>query len=208
MERLIWSAIDALSQNAEALLPLGLLRGHDEATFAHSVNVSLLVLAHGRALGLRGEALKDIGLGALLHDVGKLALPPELAHAPGRLTDEQWDHVRRHPQLGAAMLCETPDVPPLAVLVAYEHHLRYDGQPSYPTLRQRRRPTLASSMTAVADTFDSFVGRDPTPLRRAAAFELLRRRAGTFLDPVLVSTFCQLFEPRDGEPGGGMRASA
>src|SRR5262249_41198841 len=128
---------------------------------------------------------------------GKLALPPELAHAPGRLTDEQWDHVRRHPQLGAAMLCETRDVPPIAILVAYEHHLRYDGQPSYPLLRQRRRPNLASGLTAVAATYDSFVGREPTPLRRAAAFTLLRRRGGSFLDPVLVQSFCALFEPRE-----------
>ena len=195
MERLIWSAIDALAQSADAMLPLGLLRDHDEATFAHSVNVALLVLAHARALGLRGEALKDSGLGALLHDVGKLALPPELSQPKAQMTAEQWDLMRRHPQLGAAMLCETRDVPQIAVLVAYEHHLRYDGQPSYPTLLQRRRPCLASGLTAVADTFDSFLGRSPTPLRRAAAFTLLRRRAGNYLDPVLVQSFCTLFEP-------------
>ena len=195
MERLIWSAIDALAQNADAMLPLGLLRQHDEATFAHSVNVAMLVLAHARALGLRGEALKDSGLGALLHDVGKLALPPELSQPKDGMTPEQWDLMRRHPQLGAAMLCETRDVPQIAVLVAYEHHLRYDGQPSYPALRHRRRPCLASGLTAVADTFDSFLGRSPTPLRRAAAFTLLRRRAGNYLDPVLVQSFCTLFEP-------------
>jgi len=197
MERLIWSAIDALAQSADAMLPLALLRQHDEATFAHSMNVALLVLAHARALGLRGEALKDTGLGALLHDVGKLALPPEVSHPTGRMSQEHWDLVRRHPQLGAAMLCETRDVPPIAVLVAYEHHLRYDGQPSYPELRHRRRPCLASGLTAVADTYDSFVGRDPAPLRRAAAFTLLKRRAGSFLDPVLVASFCALFEPAE-----------
>ncbi len=201
MERLIWSAIDALAQSADALVPLGLLRNHDEATFAHSLNVALLVLAHGRALGLRGEALKDTGLGALLHDTGKLALPADLLREPGRMQPHQWELVCRHPQIGAAMLCEVRDLPAIAVLVAYEHHLRYDGLPGYPVLADRRRPNLASSLTAVADTYDSFVGRTPTDLRRAAAFTLLRRRAGTFLDPLLVHSFCALFESATPGPG-------
>lgn len=194
MERLIWSAISALAASAEVLLPIAALRGHDELTFAHSLNVALLVLGHGRALGLRGEVLKDVGLGALLHDIGKLALPPELLHQPGRMSPAAWELVRRHPEIGAGLLCELADAPPIAVLVAYEHHLRYDGQPSYPQPRVARRPNLASALTAVADTYDSFVGRTPTPARRAAAFTLLRRRAGNFLDPVLVASFCQIYE--------------
>jgi len=194
MERLIWSAIAALSQSAEVLLPLAALRTHDELTFAHSLNVSLLVLGHARALGLRGETLKDVGLGALLHDVGKLALPEDLLHRPGKISAAEWDMVRKHCEIGAGMLCELADTPPVAVLVAYEHHLRFDGLPNYPQPRMPRRPNLASSLTAVADTWDSFVGRTPTSARRTAAFTLLRRRAGNFLDPVLVASFCQLFE--------------
>ncbi len=194
MERLIWSAIAALSQSAEVLLPLAALRTHDELTFAHSLNVALLVLGHARALGLRGETLKDVGLGALLHDVGKLALPEDLLHRPGKISAAEWDLVRKHCEIGAGMLCELADTPPVAVLVAYEHHLRFDGLPNYPQPRMPRRPNLASSLTAVADTWDSFVGRTPTPARRTAAFTLLRRRAGNFLDPVLVASFCQLYE--------------
>ncbi|MEO8503436.1 MAG: HD domain-containing phosphohydrolase [Acidobacteriota bacterium] len=195
LERLVWTAMDALAHSAQVMLPMRDLRTHDELTFAHSLNVSLLVLAHGRALGLRGEVLKDAGFAALMHDIGKLMLPIDLLHDPGRLSNEQWALMRQHPELGAAILCEQRDLPSVVVLAAYEHHLRFDGAPSYPVLRSQRRPTLASALTAVADTFDAFCGRDPSPARRDAAFSMLRKRAGTWLDPILVDSFCRLFMP-------------
>jgi len=198
MERLVWEFIDALAQGGPAFAPLLPLRAHDELTFLHSVNVSLLVMSEARACGYHGELLHAIGLAALLHDIGKLDMPAEVLTKLGPLDDAEWALMRRHPELGALRLCELDLASPLPILVAYEHHLRFDGQPNYPTLSAPRRPTLASRMTAVADTFDACTTRhQPRALHQDAALDILRKRAGTYLDPLLVETFCRMFA----EPG-------
>jgi response regulator RpfG family c-di-GMP phosphodiesterase len=155
------------------------------------------VLTHARALGFRGELLKEIGLGALLHDIGKLSLPGELLRKPAKLSDEEWQQVRRHPELGCAHLCELDPTTTVAALVAYEHHLRYDGEPSYPVLKTPRKPILASQLTAIADTFDAVQTVRPYAQARSQeeAFAELRSRAGNFLDPILVASFCAVFGP-------------
>ncbi|HEV8242321.1 MAG TPA: HD domain-containing phosphohydrolase [Thermoanaerobaculia bacterium] len=196
MESLVWGFVDALGRDTRLTYPLAPLRDGDELLYAHSANVALLVLSHAKALGFRGELLKELGMAALLHDVGKLSLPTELLIKDGPLDEGEWRAMRRHPQLGAARLCELDPTTTLAALVAYEHHLRYDGEPSYPTLRTPRRPTLASLLTAVADTFDTAFNARPAggAASRAAAMQLLRARAGTWLDPLLVASFCRLHE--------------
>jgi response regulator RpfG family c-di-GMP phosphodiesterase len=160
----------------------------------------MLVLTHARALGFRGELLKDIGLGALLHDIGKLSLPGELLRKPERLTAAEWAEVRRHPELGCAHICELDPTTTVPALVAYEHHLRYDGEPNYPRLRSRRQPILASALTSVADTFDAVQTVRPYAQSgtREEAFRALRTRAGTYLDPLLVASFCALFGAKKG----------
>jgi len=196
MEALVWGFVDALGRGARLAFPLAPLRDADDLLYAHSVNVALLVLAHAKALGFRGELLKELGMAALLHDVGKLSLPAQLLIKDGPLDQGELRAMRRHPKLGAAHLCELDPTTTLAALVAYEHHLRYDGEPSYPLLRTPRRPILASLLTAVADTFDSALSARPAggAAARAAAFQLLRARAGTWLDPLLVASFCRLHE--------------
>jgi HD-GYP domain-containing protein (c-di-GMP phosphodiesterase class II) len=195
MEGLVWGFIDTLAHGAELAFPLAPLREHDELTYIHSVHVSLLVLTHARALGFRGEVLKEIGLGGLLHDIGKLSLPAEILRKPGPLTEAEWAEVKRHPELGAAHLCELDPTVTVPALVAYEHHLRFDGEPSYPRLRSQRQPILASQLTAVADTFDAVQTVRPytQSVTREAAFKALRSRAGTHLDPLLVASFCSVF---------------
>ncbi|HEV8630836.1 MAG TPA: HD domain-containing phosphohydrolase [Thermoanaerobaculia bacterium] len=204
MEALVWGFIDTLEQGARVAYPLAPLREHDELTYVHSVNVSLLVLTHARALGLHDEPLMKIGTGALLHDIGKLSLPGELLRKPGALTDEEWRLVRRHPELGAARLCELDPTTTVAALVAYEHHLRYDGEPNYPLLQRPRRPILASMLTSVADTFDAVQTVRPYARARTreVALQEVRGRAGTYLDPLLVESFCRLFE-REQPPAPG-----
>ncbi|MGE5233384.1 MAG: HD-GYP domain-containing protein [Acidobacteriota bacterium] len=202
MEALVWTFIDALEATAEIIYPLAELRDHDELTYVHSVNVALLVLAQGRALGLRGELLQQIGLGALLHDIGKLDLPRELLAKPGALTEAEWAQVRRHPETGAAHLCELDPTTTIPALVAYEHHLRWDVKPGYPALKTPRRAILASLMTSIADSFDAMqTARPYTPRQsRPAALAMLRERAGTFLDPLLVESFCRMFGPAPDTP--------
>lgn len=196
LEDLVWSFIDSISRTTRAILPLAKLREHDEYTFVHSVNVSLLVLAQARSFGIEGTMLHAFGMAALLHDIGKLTVPVSVLNKPGKLEGEEWETMKGHAQQGAWYLSQIDGTPPLSVVVAFEHHLRYDGQPNYPLLSAPRVPNLASRMTSIADTYDAMSTVRPyqQPLARAAAFEVLRKRSETFYDPLLVGNFIRLVE--------------
>jgi HD-GYP domain-containing protein (c-di-GMP phosphodiesterase class II) len=194
VEELVWSLADAVARSTQAVLPTVPLKSHDEYTFVHSVNVSLLVLAQARAFGFEGSVLHAIGVAALLHDVGKLRVPLDVLNRAGKLSGDEWATMASHAELGAWELSRLASSAPLSILVAFEHHLRYDGEPNYPVVRGSRIPTLASQLTAIADVFDAICTVRPyrRALSRAAALDVLRARAGTFHDPYLVGQFCQL----------------
>src|SRR5438552_3266797 len=124
----------------------------------------------------------------------QVTLPLTVMNKPGKLEGEEWETMKGHAQQGAWYLSEVEGSSPLAVVVAFEHHLRYDGQPNYPVLRSPRVPNLASRMTSIADTYDAMSTVRPyqQPLARAAAFEILKKRSETFYDPLLVGNFIRL----------------
>ena len=194
VEELVWGLADAVARSTQAVLPTVPLKSHDEYTFVHSVNVSLLVLAQARGFGFEGALLHNIGMAALLHDVGKLRVPLEVLNKAGKLSGDEWQTMASHAERGAWELAALGSSAPLSILVAYEHHLRYDGEPNYPAVRSARTPTLASQLTAIADVYDAICTVRPyrRALSQAAALEVLRSRAGTFHDPYLVGQFCQL----------------
>src|SRR5438093_1374042 len=189
MEDLVWSFIDSISRTTRAILPLAKLKEHDEYTFVHSVNVSLLVLVQARSFGIQGAMLHSFGMAGLLHDIGKLMVPLSVLNKSGALEPEEWNLMKTHSEQGAWFLSEIEETSSLPVLVAYEHHLRYDGKPNYPLLRSPRMPNLASRMTAVADAYDAMSTVRPyqQPMMRATAIDILKRRSETFYDPLLTA---------------------
>lgn len=194
MEAMVWSFIDSMSHSTRAILPLAKLKEHDEYTFIHSVNVSLLVLAQARSFGIAGTLLHSFGMAGLLHDIGKLMVPLTVLNTPGKLEGEAWSIMQSHAEQGAWYLSELADAAPLSILVAYEHHLRYDMKPAYPILRIPRAPSLASQMTSIADAYDAISTVRPYQMARlrATALEILQQRVETFYDPLLVANFTQL----------------
>lgn len=155
---------------------------HDVA-FLHGLSVALAVLRLGHALGLDGDRLEELGLAGLLHDVG------HLEPAPGEPADARR---RLHTVRGAARLAALEGLSELVVLATYEHHLRVDGQPNYPRLATPRRPVAAARIVAVGDTWETVRARGgATP---AEALQVLRDRAGSFLDPTLVELFAAIVE--------------
>ena len=196
LETLVWSLIDSVGGSARSMLPLAPLRAHDEYTFVHSVNVSLLVLLQARSFGIQGPMLHDFGMAGLLHDIGKLTVPVEILHKPQVLDPAEWEVMKNHAVEGSWYLAEMEATPPLASIVAYEHHLRFDGQPNYPSLHAPRVLNLASRMTAIADTYDAVSTTRPhqEALGQAAAFDMLKLRAGTFFDSGLVANFIRLMD--------------
>jgi putative nucleotidyltransferase with HDIG domain len=94
---------EALSQNRTTLLALTTLKNHDNYTFTHMVNVSLLTMGQARALGIEGPLLREFGLAALMHDIGKVRTPLEILNKPGKLTDAEFAIMQRHTVDGAEM---------------------------------------------------------------------------------------------------------
>ena len=194
IEEMVWGFVQALSRTTRTILPLAKLKQHDEYTFVHSVNVSLLVMAQARSFGVQGATLQAFGTAALLHDIGKMMVPISVLNHPGKLEGEQWEVMQSHAERGATYLSGSGAGSELAALVAFEHHLRYDMRPAYPILRKPRRPNLVARMTSIADAYDAMSTVRPyqKPLMRSTALELLHKRADTFYDPLLVANFARI----------------
>ena len=184
---------DAVTQNRTALMALTAMRSYDNYTFTHMVNVSILAMAQARALGIDGRLLREFGLSALMHDIGKVRTPKEILNKPGKLTDDEFVIMRRHVVDGAEILRRTPEMPILAPVVAFEHHLRLDGS-GYPLSVKRTSMNLGSMLCAIADVYDAmrsqraYQGAHPTDRILA----VLKRNEGSQLDQNLVRRFVQL----------------
>jgi putative nucleotidyltransferase with HDIG domain len=183
----------AVSQNRTALLALATLKDYDNYTFTHMVNVSILTMGQARALGIDGSLLREFGLAGLMHDIGKVKTPLEVLNKPGRLTDEEFVVMRRHVVDGAEILRATPEIPTLAPVVAFEHHLRLDGT-GYPFGAKRSALNVCTMLCSIADVFDAMRSQrkyqDAQPTARI--LEVLKHEDGSQFDPNLVRRFVQL----------------
>jgi putative nucleotidyltransferase with HDIG domain len=182
-----------VSQNRAALVALTDMRAADDYTFTHMVNVSILTMVQARFLGIDGTLLREFGVAGLMHDIGKIRVPREILVKPGKLDDQEMGLMRRHPVDGAEMLRKTRDLPPLAAVVAFEHHLRLDGS-GYPFGVKRPTLNLATLLCAIADVYDAM--RSKRQYQQSFAAErvraVLERSDGQEFERHLVRRFVQL----------------
>ncbi len=191
--RHIVEAVIEDQQRGDQLQALTWLKSHDDYTYTHVLNVCILTVAQARTLGMKEARLNAIGVAALLHDTGKCFVPPELLRKPGKLTAAEFEVVKQHPALGAKLLRSLPHVDDLTVLVAYEHHMRFDGS-GYPERAHPRTPNLASRLCTIADYYDALrtirsYKKEITP---DEALRIMSQGAGTVLDPVLFKHFVEM----------------
>ncbi|TYO98094.1 HD-GYP domain-containing protein (c-di-GMP phosphodiesterase class II) [Geothermobacter ehrlichii] len=187
--------VAAFTSEAGSFFALAPLRELDEYTFTHSINVCTLNIAQAMALGISGQMLHDIGVAALLHDMGKLFVPEEILTKKGQLDEREWELVRQHPVRGARYLLETPGVPRLAVIVAYEHHIQYDRQ-GYPQVPAGWKQNICSQLTTISDVFDAL--RTERAYRGSMQVhhisQILLQNAGSKLNPQLTHNFLRVLE--------------
>jgi putative nucleotidyltransferase with HDIG domain len=187
------SLAQAVAQNRTALLALTALKNYDNYTFTHMVNVSILTMGQARGLGIEGALLRELGLAALMHDIGKVKTPPEILNKPEKLTDREFEVLRRHTVEGAEILRSTPEMPALAPVVAFEHHLRNDGS-GYPLGVLRPSLNLGTMLCGIADVYDAMrsqrVYQQAFPTDRILA--VLKQNDGAQFDQNLVRRFSQL----------------
>ena len=183
----------AVAQNRTALLALTALKNYDNYTFTHMVNVSLLTMGQARGLGIEGPLLREFGLSALLHDIGKVRTPTDVLNKPDKLTEAEFEIMKRHTIEGAEILRKTPEMPALAPVVAFEHHLRVDGT-GYPNGVKRDGLNLGTMLCGIADVYDAMRSQrayqQAFPTDRILA--VLQRNDGKQFDQNLVRRFAQL----------------
>lgn len=144
----------AFRREANPLLALVPLRMLDEYTFTHSINVGILNVAQAMSLGIEGQLLHDIGIAGMLHDAGKIFVNTEITRKSGVLTTEEWKIMQQHPVRGAQYLLNQPGIPRLAVIAAFEHHMRADLR-GYPRVPAGWQLNLCTHLTMISDTFDA-----------------------------------------------------
>ena len=152
--KIIDSLAKLIQQDRTSLMALTALKRYDNYTFTHMVNVSVLAMAQARALNIEGPMLREFGLAALMHDIGKVHTPLEVLNKPDRLTTEEFDVMKRHVIDGAHILRRTPGMPALASIVAFEHHLKKDFS-GYPENVGSRKLNVCTMVVTIADVFDA-----------------------------------------------------
>ena len=165
------------------------IEARDPYAKGHSSRVTVFAQAMARRIGLDKERVSILRLGALLHDVGKLAVPSSVLLKRGPLTEAEIGQMRRHPAAGARML-ETLGAPQTILPVVLHHHERWDGA-GYPTGRRGDAIPLEARLLCIADSFDAMTSTRPyrAPRMPDEAMDELERCAGTQFDPELVAAF-------------------
>ena len=170
--KIIDSLAKMVSQDRTSLMALTALKRYDNYTFTHMVNVSVLAMAQARSLNLGGPLLREFGFAALMHDIGKVNTPLEVLNKPDKLTKDEFEVMQQHVVDGAHILRRTPEMPALAAVVAFEHHLRQDLS-GYPENIGHRDLNLCTQIVSIADVYDALrsnrIYREGLPSERIRA---------------------------------------
>jgi putative nucleotidyltransferase with HDIG domain len=188
--KIIDSLANIVTQDRTSLMALTALKKYDNYTFTHMVNVAALAMAQARALSLDGPLLREFGFAALMHDIGKVNTPLEILNKPGKLTDEEFTIMKAHVVDGAHILRRTPEMPALAPVVAFEHHLRQDLS-GYPENIGHRKLNLCTQIVSIADVFDAL--RSNRPYREGLATARIRSIMGEQGNPAFNQTLLRRF---------------
>ena len=182
--------LEQIQTGGSPLTMLASLKSVDEYTFTHAVNVGILTMSLAESLGFSGSHIKDIGTAALLHDVGKIQIPEEILQKKGALDSGEREIMESHCINVARQLMKIKGLSRLALIVALEHHLRYDGS-GYPHVKGKWQANIVSQIVSIADVFDAL--RTKRPYREAMSPDdverILRLGSGVSFNPFLLEHF-------------------
>ncbi|CAM3035007.1 metal-dependent phosphohydrolase [Pseudomonas floridensis] len=151
---------NSILRHPHALISLSRLKTSDEYTYMHSVAVCALMVALARRMGMQDDQVREAGVAGLMHDVGKMMIAPEVLNKPSRLTREEFEQVKAHPELGLKILEENLPVAAPVMDVCLHHHEKIDGS-GYPHGLQGSQISLFARMSAVCDVYDAITSDRP-----------------------------------------------
>ncbi len=198
IKRVVQGIVDQILNEETSLINLTAIRDYDEYTFTHSVNVCIFAVALGRRLGLTKIQLYELGLAALMHDVGKSRVPVDFLQKEGGLTEAEWRGIAAHPWLGVLALFqfrrEQEQLSYRAMTVAYEHHMKCDLS-GYPKPLRPRQMSMTSKIVAVADGYDAATSRrayQTVPYPPPVVLQEMRDNPRRGMDQTVVKAFINL----------------
>jgi HD-GYP domain-containing protein (c-di-GMP phosphodiesterase class II) len=145
---------ESILRNGGALLSLARVKDKDDYTFVHSVSVCVLLVSFGRSVGVAGDDLKHLGIGGLLHDIGKTSIPDAILNKPGPLSEDEFRVMQSHAAESRRILAATPGISLAALQIAGEHHERFDGS-GYPGGLKGDAISPLGQMAAICDVYDA-----------------------------------------------------
>jgi putative nucleotidyltransferase with HDIG domain len=197
-EAVVRSLSGALHTDGQMLIPLLKLKSFDQYTTTHSINVSVLSMALAEALGHNARDVRTMGVAGLLHDLGKVRVPPEILSKPGSLSPEERELLERHPSDGARIILNSDRRLTLPAAVAFEHHIMINGG-GYPHRHFTRDCHYASTVVHVCDVYDAL--HTDRPYRAAwpsaKALYYIERRAAREFAPAVVTAFITLMRKNE-----------
>jgi putative nucleotidyltransferase with HDIG domain len=201
---IVSSVIRGLREEGGIIERLMELQAHDDYTVTHSLNVCILVVAQAARLGLPESQIREVGLAALLHDIGKEIIPSQILNKPSRLEKGEFEKVREHPLTGAKLLRKIGCGTEIPMIVAFEHHVKYD-RTGYPKLRSSEPLHIASYMTQIADVYDALRSFRPymPSIELPKTLSIMKEGRGTEFEPRQLDNFLELISsPQEGTPEG------
>lgn len=190
IEEIASEIIDNVLNRSNTLINLSQLKRYDWYTYYHSVNVCVISLMIAKWHRYSRPKLMDLGVGALLHDVGKISVPAEVLNKRGRLNKEEWDVIKTHPTKGYEVISKIYSKDHTAAAVAIQHHERLDGS-GYPNGINASDITHASRISTISDAFDALVSTRAYRSRLSPdeAVKTMRESIGTQFDRDLMNVF-------------------
>ncbi len=182
--------VDSIFRNQDALACMTRLRIKDEYLVEHSLNVSILMTIFAKYLAFDREVIEQLALGAFLHDIGKVLVPPEILHKPGKLSPEEYGVMKSHVDLGMEVLKDSPGLSgPIKEIIA-QHHERLDGK-GYPKQLNDQQITQYGRMIAIVDSYDAMTAERvyKAGMHPIKAFKILMKEADNGYDTALVEQF-------------------
>ncbi len=187
---LMKNVLDSIRGNELFDLHMGSILNKDESLYSHSFHVGLFSTIIAIAKNLEEARIREIGIGALLHDIGKVTIPDTILNKPGKLTSEEWERIKTHPTVGYDIIRKQYDFSIVSAHCAYQHHERPDGT-GYPRGLKEESIHTVGRITAVADVFEAMTAIRPykRPILPTEALEYLYANCGNQFDAEYVQLF-------------------
>jgi len=191
VNRVAEEVADSVLTDRDAMIGLAMIKNYDSYLFNHSVNVTILSVSLAEAMGLDRDDVHSVGVGALLHDIGKTGVAEDIIRKPGGLSSEEWQQVKAHPKIGADIIKRMEGVDEIVSSIVYEHHIKYD-QTGYPEEHEELNPF--SHIITICDAYDALTTLRvyQKPHNPLEALKIMNNFAGRSFHPDILKTFTNM----------------